>query len=180
MAFAGLLNEEARRTRFAIEIPKAASWILTHDPDGRVRGLEEFENAHPPVAIVFWAFRIMVGIGLSMIAVSWWTAVSLTRRKPLSGAMLRALAAMTFAGWIATLAGWYVTEIGRQPWLVYGALRTAETAAPHAPETVLGTLLAYAALYVLLLVAYVAALRHLATKPAASLRMLGPMRWAGG
>ena len=88
--------------------------------------------------------------------------------------MLRALALMTYAGWVATLAGWYTTEIGRQPWLVYGALAVADTVAPHPAATVASTLIAYAALYVFLLASYVMTLRYLATKPAKSLRMLQP------
>jgi cytochrome d ubiquinol oxidase subunit I len=79
---------------------------------------------------------------------------------------------MTYAGWIATLAGWYVTEIGRQPWLVYGLLAAADTVAPHPPAKVAGTLVAYAVLYTFLLISYVLTLRYLATKPAKSLRML--------
>jgi cytochrome d ubiquinol oxidase subunit I len=89
--------------------------------------------------------------------------------------VLRALALMTYAGWIATLAGWYTTEIGRQPWLVYGALAVADTVAPHPAATVASTLLAYAVLYAFLLVSYVMTLRYLATKPAKSLRMLQPL-----
>jgi cytochrome d ubiquinol oxidase subunit I len=81
---------------------------------------------------------------------------------------------MTYAGWIATLAGWYVTEIGRQPWLVYGLLAAADTVAPHPPAKVAGTLAAYAVLYTFLLISYVLTLRYLATKPAKSLRMLQP------
>ena len=70
---------------------------------------------------MFWAFRIMVGIGLLMLAVSWWTTYALVRKKDLNILTTRILGAMTFSGWVALVAGWYVTEIGRQPWLVYGA-----------------------------------------------------------
>jgi cytochrome d ubiquinol oxidase subunit I len=169
----GIPDESRRATRFAIEIPKAASLVLTHDANGEVRGLDEFPNAHPPVLIVFWAFRIMVGMALLMIAVSWWTAWAL-RGTPPSGSALRALSAMTFAGWIATLAGWYVTEVGRQPWLVYGALKAAEAVADHPQNVMRGTLLAYLLLYAFLLVAYVGTLRHMSAKPAASRQMLQP------
>jgi cytochrome d ubiquinol oxidase subunit I len=79
---------------------------------------------------------------------------------------------MTFSGWVATLAGWYVTEIGRQPWVVYGLLSTSEVAASHHSATVAGTLFGYIGLYVFLLYSYIHALRHLATKPAGSLAML--------
>jgi cytochrome d ubiquinol oxidase subunit I len=171
----GWPDEDARRTRFALEIPYAASLVLTHDPDGTVRGLDEFENAHPPVAPVFFAFRVMVGMGLLMIAVSWWAAWPLLRGRAPSRAVLRALSYMTFAGWVATLAGWYVTEIGRQPWIVYGQLAVADVVAPHTQGTMRGTLLAYVVLYTGLLAAYIATLRYLATKPAASLKLLTPV-----
>jgi cytochrome bd ubiquinol oxidase subunit I len=166
-------DQAERRNRFAIEIPKAASLILTHSTDGVVRGLDEFEDAHPPVVPVFFAFRIMLSVGLLMIAVSWWGSSSLVRGRALARGQLRALSWMTFSGWVATLAGWYVTEIGRQPWIVHGLLRAADVAAPHAAETVAGTLIAYAVLYAVLLAAYVGTLRYMATKPAASLAMLG-------
>src|SRR5262249_18270019 len=95
-------------------------------------------------------------------------------RKPLSRALQRALAWMTFSGWVAVLAGWYTTEIGRQPWIVYGQLATADVVADHPPAMVAGTLLAYALVYGLVLVAYVAALRYMSAKPAESRRMLHP------
>jgi cytochrome bd ubiquinol oxidase subunit I len=170
----GWPDEERRETRFALEIPRGSSLILTHDPDGVVQGLDAFADAHPPVAIVFFAFRTMVGIGLLMIGVSWVAAWRLRGDRTAPSAVLRALALMTYAGWVATLAGWYTTEIGRQPWLVYGVLAVADTVAPHPAATVASTLIAYAALYVFLLASYVMTLRYLATKPAKSLRMLQP------
>jgi len=169
----GIPDQQERRTRFALEIPNGTSLLLTHDPDGEVLGLNEFDGAHPPVLPVFIAFRIMVATGLLMIGVSWWSASQLVRRKPPSRGVLRALSAMTFAGWVATLAGWYVTEIGRQPWIVYELLAVADVVAPHTQGIVRGTLSAYALLYAFLLTAYVATLRYLSTKPAASLKMLG-------
>jgi cytochrome d ubiquinol oxidase subunit I len=89
----------------------------------------------------------------------------------MKGLILKALSMMTFSGWVATLAGWYVTEIGRQPWLITGEMRVAEAAAPHASATLTGTLLVYGLLYTFLLIAYVGTLRYMATKPAASLRL---------
>jgi cytochrome d ubiquinol oxidase subunit I len=167
----GFPDEEERTTHFAIEIPKAASLILTHDADGEVLGLNEFEGRHPPVAFVFWSFRIMVGIGFLMIAVSWFAAWSLFRKKTSSRPILSALSMMTFAGWVATLAGWYVTEVGRQPWLITGQMRVSEAAASHSSATLTGTLLGYGLLYGFLLVAYVGTIRYMATKPAASLKL---------
>jgi cytochrome d ubiquinol oxidase subunit I len=165
----GFPDEEEETTHFAIEIPKAASLILTHDPDGEVLGLNEFEERHPPVAFVFWSFRVMVGIGFLMIAVSWFAAWSLFRKRKTSALILRSLSMMTFAGWAATLAGWYVTEVGRQPWLITGQMRVSEAAAPHSSATLTGTLLGYGLLYGFLLIAYVGTIRYMATKPAASL-----------
>jgi cytochrome d ubiquinol oxidase subunit I len=111
-----------------------------------------------------------------MIAVAWRAAWQVARRRAFSPALLHSISAMTFSGWVATLAGWYVTEVGRQPWLIYGQMRAADVVAQHTAATVGGTLIAYALLYAFLLVAYVATLRYLATKPAASLKMLGALR----
>jgi cytochrome d ubiquinol oxidase subunit I len=161
----GWPNEKENRTDFAIQVPKLASLILAHDMDAELKGLNEFPNAHPPVAPVFWAFRVMVGVGVLMLLVSWWCAWRI-RRGDLSRLQLRVLAGMTFAGWVSTLAGWYVTEIGRQPFLVYGILRTADLVGDHAAGTVLTTLLAYLALYAFLLVSYVLVLMYMSTHPA--------------
>ena len=176
----GIPDEEVSRTRFAVEIPRAASLILTHSGDGVVQGLEEFPQ-HPPVLPVFLSFRVMVGIGVAMLVVSWWCAGYALRGRPLPRLALRALASMTFAGWVAVLAGWYVTEIGRQPWIIYGELAVADVVADHSQGIMRGTLLAYALLYAALLAAYVATLRHLSAKPAASLQMrAGDRALAGG
>jgi cytochrome d ubiquinol oxidase subunit I len=168
----GFPDEEARTTHFALEIPKGTSLILTHEAEGEVVGLDAFAGAHPPVAPVFWSFRIMVGTGLLMFVVSWWAASRLLRGRDLSRGVLRGLSLMTFSGWIATLAGWYVAEVGRQPWLIYGLMATADAVAPHSRSTMRGTLIAYALLYAFLLAAFIATLRYMATKPAASLKML--------
>jgi cytochrome d ubiquinol oxidase subunit I len=170
----GWPNEKEGRTDYALQVPKMASLILAHDMDAELKGLNEFPNAHPPVAPVFWGFRIMVGMGLLMLAVSWWSAATLWRRRhatgsgssPFSRWQLRLLSAMTFSGWVATLAGWIVTEVGRQPFLVYGQLRTADLVAQHAPGTVLSTLIAYLCVYVFLLSAYVLVLMYMADHPA--------------
>lgn len=171
----GWPDEDAGQTRFAIEIPYAASLILTHRMDGEVVGLSEFENAHPPVAFVFWSFRVMVGMGILMIVVAWWGASTTLRRHEPGPALLKVLRLMTFSGWVATLAGWFVTEVGRQPWLIYAEMRASEVVASHSAAILTGTLSAYAALYAFLLLAYVATLRYMSTKPAASLKMLGAM-----
>src|SRR5690554_342724 len=159
-----LPNEAERRNDYAISLPRGASLILTHELEGEIRGLNEFEDEHPPVSPVFWSFCVMVGIGVLMLGVAWLAAYQLWRRKTLSTLTLRMLVGMTFSGWVAVLAGWYVAEIGRQPWLVYGVLKTAD-AASDVPGGMIATSLAmYLTLYVVLLIAYVSVLFRLARK----------------
>jgi len=157
-----LPDEESRSNRYSIEIPGLASLILTHDMDGVVRGIDAFEGEHPPVAAVFWAFRIMVGTGLLMLLVAWLGVVRLWRRGEPPRWLSRALVAMTFSGWVATLSGWYTTEIGRQPYLVAGVLRTAEAVTSVAASNVGVTLAVYLALYAALVAAYVSVVFYLA------------------
>ena len=157
-------DEAARENRFEIAIPSGASLILTHRADGVVPGLNEFVGKHPPVAPVFYAFRIMVGTGMAMIAIGLLGAWYLWRRGALPVLLLRGFVVMTFAGWVATLAGWYVTEIGRQPWLVTGVLTTADAVGPVPAGAVASTLVMYLVLYAVLLAAYIAALFRLAAK----------------
>ena len=168
----GWPDEAARTTHFAVEVPKLASLILTHDLDGELKGLNEFEGAHPPVAPVFWGFRVMVGVGMLMLVVSWAGLWMLRRARWRPDALprpaLQAIRFMGLSGWVATLAGWYVTEIGRQPFIVFGELRTAEvvttTPAPHVAITLIG----YSIVYVLLIAAYIAVLRYMSEKPLTS------------
>ena len=163
----GLPDEKAKENRYEIAIPKLASLYLTHSLDGEVKGLDQFEGKHPPVAPVFWAFRIMVGVGLLMLAVSWTAAWQLTPWKKgpgrsLSPWLARVLLAMTFAGWVALIAGWYVTEIGRQPWLVTGVLTAAEAASTVPAPRIALTLSLYLTLYAALIVAYISVVFYLA------------------
>lgn len=166
----GIPDEDERTTHFAVKIPKLASLILTHEWDGEIKGINEFEGEHPPVAPVFYAFRVMVGMGTLMLlvaAVAAWKlwpqrrSVDTTLPRPL----LWVLSGMAFSGWVATLAGWYVTEIGRQPFVVYGLLRTADTATQIASPWVALTLTAYLVVYGLLLVTYVGVLKYMAENP---------------
>jgi cytochrome d ubiquinol oxidase subunit I len=166
-----LPDQAARENRFEIAIPSGASIILKHDPAGVVPGLNDFvaEDGtvlHPPVAPVFWGFRVMVGTGMLMLAMGAAGLWFLRRRgaENLPRPYLIGLVGMAFSGWVATLAGWYVTEIGRQPWLVHGVLTTAEAVGPVAAGMVLTTLLAYLAVYVALMVAYIGVIFHLARK----------------
>ena len=144
-------DDATRTNRFELAIPKLASLILRHDADGEIKGLNEFPSAHPPVFPVFWCFRIMVGTGILMLLVSWiglwrhwrdgWDFARMPRP------MLKLFAAMTFAGWVATIAGWYVTEIGRQPFIVAGLIRTSDVASRVPSSSVALTLGIYIALY---------------------------------
>ena len=157
------LPDAANKTnRWALEVPGLASLILSHEWAGEIKGLNEFKE-HPPVAPVFWAFRFMVGVGLLMLAVSWISALALWRNK-LNPALCKILIGMTFAGWVATVSGWYVTEIGRQPYLVQGILKTVDAVGPVTGEKVAFSLAAYLALYAFLLTAFITTLFYMAKK----------------
>jgi cytochrome d ubiquinol oxidase subunit I len=157
-------NEKERRNDFAIEIPRLGSLILTHSLDGEVKGLDAFEPDRPPVGPPFFAFRIMVGVGLLMIALSWFGAWRMRKQAFPPRWLLWVFAGFTFSGWIATLAGWMVTEIGRQPWLVTGVLRTAEAVGPISGAQLGASLTGYIVTYSVMLLAYMVVLTHLAGK----------------
>jgi cytochrome bd ubiquinol oxidase subunit I len=159
-------NEAEKRNDFAIGIPKAASLILTHDADGEIRGLNEFEGKHPPVAPVFWSFRIMVGVGMLMLAFAWVGAFILLRRREPPRLLLYGFSGMAFSGWVAVLAGWLTTEIGRQPYVVYGVITTAETASSVPGAYIALTLVGYALVYTLLMISYMVVITQLALKEA--------------
>jgi cytochrome d ubiquinol oxidase subunit I len=156
-------NEDTRRNDYAIEIPKGASLILAHDPEAEIRGLDAFAPDIPPVAPVFFAFRVMVGMGFLMLLLSWYGAWRL-RRPSVPRSLLWCFAAFTFSGWVAVLAGWLVTEIGRQPWLVTGVLRTAEAVGEASGAEAGASLTGYLLIYTMLLASYMVVLTHLARK----------------
>jgi cytochrome d ubiquinol oxidase subunit I len=158
----GLPDAETQSNRFAIELPGMASLILTHDTQGEVKGINEFPGAHPPVAPVFWSFRVMVGTGVLMLLVSWSAAWSLKRRSRLPATLLKGLVFMTFAGWVGVLSGWYTTEIGRQPFLVTGVLRTADAVTSVPAGNIALTLALYLLLYAVLITAYITVVFYLA------------------
>ncbi|MBI4194449.1 MAG: cytochrome ubiquinol oxidase subunit I [Betaproteobacteria bacterium] len=158
-------NERERRNDFALEIPKGASLVLTHDTEGEVLGLDAFAAVDtPPVAPLFFAFRVMVGMGVLMIVLAWMGAWLTRGGRAPPGWLLWSFAGFTFSGWIATLAGWLVTEIGRQPWLVTGLLRTADAAGPISGAQLGASLTGYILTYALMLLAYMVVLTHLAGK----------------
>jgi len=156
-------DQATQSNKYEIAIPKLASFYLTHDWNGEVKGIKDFAE-HPPVGPVFWAFRIMVGVGLLMLAVSWFASYELKFKNTLSKRTAMVLVAMTFAGWVALVSGWYVTEIGRQPWLVYGVLTTAQAASQVPAGNIALSLAMYLTLYAALLSAYVSVVFYLAKK----------------
>jgi cytochrome d ubiquinol oxidase subunit I len=162
-------DEASRSNKMALGIPRGASLILAHHPDAEIKGLNDFKGAHPPVAPLFFGFRAMVGIGVLMLATSWATFFVYRRRgwnaTTLPRPLLWLLTAMTFSGWLATLAGWYVTEIGRQPFIVFGLLRTADVAGPVTSTMIATTLFAYIVVYIALIVAYISVIKYMAEKP---------------
>ncbi|MEC7120047.1 MAG: cytochrome ubiquinol oxidase subunit I [Pseudomonadota bacterium] len=168
----GIPDETQRTNHFEISIPSGAALILTHEMDGEIKGLNDFDE-HPPVAPLFFGFRIMVGVGMLMLLVSWYGYWRFRKAngnaQKLPKPLLYTLAGMTFSGWVAVLAGWYVTEIGRQPFIVQGLVRTADVVT-QTPAAHIGiTLVLYLLLYGFLLLAYVSVLKHMAEHPAEAL-----------
>jgi cytochrome d ubiquinol oxidase subunit I len=142
-------NEKAERNDFAISIPRAASLLITHDPDGLFPGLKSVPPGdRPPVTLVFYAFRLMVLIGFCMIATGWVGAWLWRRGRLFDTAwFLRPAANVWWAGFVAVIAGWVVTESGRQPWVAYGILRTADAISPVPGGSILTTLALFIVVY---------------------------------
>ncbi|HZD26480.1 MAG TPA: cytochrome ubiquinol oxidase subunit I, partial [Alphaproteobacteria bacterium] len=166
-------DQQAGRNRFEVGIPYGASLILKHDPDGLVRGLNEAApQDRPRVAVVFWAFRIMVGIGFLLLFVAWAGAwLGRGGRLP-DRRFLRLVVLCSPLGFVATLSGWFVAEIGRQPWVVYGLMRTADAISPVPASSMASALVLFLAVYGVLFVAFLTYLfRVIARGPE-----LGPMQ----
>lgn len=145
----GIPNSREKRVDYAVQIPKASSLILKHDPDAPLPGLDTVpDEDEPPVGIVFWSFRIMVGIGFAMVGLGMWSLIARWRKDLYQSTMLhRAAVAMGPAGFIAVLAGWVTTEVGRQPFTIHGLLRTSESASPLDVTAVTASLLAFVIVY---------------------------------
>lgn len=159
-----LVSDKDQRNYMEIKVPNVASLILTHKADGEIQGVNAFEN-HPPVAPLFYAFRIMVGVGFAMLFASLIATIQLRKGGNVSKPMLWILLIMTFSGWVATIAGWYVTEIGRQPYLVYGVLKTVDAVAQNITSSMIGTTLAmYLTLYAVLFVAFISVVFYMARR----------------
>jgi len=166
----GIPDMAAETTRYAIEIPKLGSLILTRDLDGEVAGLKAWPKAdRPNAAIVFWSFRIMVGIGLAMAGLGLWSLWRRWRGTLYAGVWLpRAAVLMAPSGIVAVIAGWITTEVGRQPYTVYGLLRTAESASPIAAPAVAASLTAFVVVYVAVFGAGIFYLLRLMGRPPAA------------
>lgn len=145
----GLPNQAEQRLDYAIGIPKLSSLILKHDLNAPLAGLDTIPiEDQPPVAIVFWSFRVMVMLGFAMLGIGLWSAWSRWRGTLFDSPMLhRAALIMAPSGLVAVLAGWITTEVGRQPYTIYGYLRTADSAAPLDAAAVGSSLIAFVIVY---------------------------------
>ena len=145
----GIPDSDAREVKYAVEIPKASSLILKHDLNAPLDGLDTIPlDEQPPVGIVFWSFRIMVGLGFAMLGVGLWSLLARWRGKLYDWRWLhRAALVMGPAGFVAVIAGWITTEVGRQPYVIYNLLRTADAASPLAAPAVGASLIAFVLVY---------------------------------
>ena len=145
----GIPNEREQRLDYAVGIPKAGSLLLKHDPNAPLAGLDTVpDDLQPPVSIIFWSFRIMVGIGFLMLGLGLWSLFARWRGRLHDWPLLhRAALVMGPSGFVAVIAGWVTTEVGRQPFTVYGLMRTAESVSPLAAPAVAASLLAFVIVY---------------------------------
>ncbi|ACM03250.1 cytochrome ubiquinol oxidase subunit I [Cereibacter sphaeroides] len=145
----GLPDQEAQEMRWSVEIPKLSSLILKHSLDAPLDGLDGVpRDEQPPVAIVFWSFRVMITLGMLMLGLGLWSLWARFRGRLYDWkALHRAALAMGPAGFVAVLAGWITTEVGRQPWTVYGHLRTADSLSPLDASAVGTSLVAFIVVY---------------------------------
>ncbi|MGJ8581910.1 MAG: cytochrome ubiquinol oxidase subunit I, partial [Psychromonas sp.] len=145
----GIPNPDEKRIDYAIQIPKMSSLILKHDLNAPLAGLDTIpDEDEPPVAIVFWSFRIMISLGFAMLGLAVWSLWRRVRGKLYDDDWLkRAAIVMGPMGFVAVLAGWVTTEVGRQPFTVYGLLRTSDSLAPIAAPAVAVSLIAFIVVY---------------------------------
>ena len=145
----GIPDPANKRIDHAVEIPKLSSLILKHDLDAPMAGLDTIpDDREPPVSVVFWSFRLMVGLGFAMLGIGLWSLVARWRRRLYDWTLLhRAAVVMGPAGFVAVIAGWITTEVGRQPFTVYNVLRTADSVSPLAAPAVGASLIAFVIVY---------------------------------
>jgi cytochrome d ubiquinol oxidase subunit I len=163
----GWPNMSEARVDYAIEVPKLSSLILKHSFDAPLKGLETLPRSDwPPVPVVFWSFRIMVGLGTLMLLLGLWSLLARVRGKLYDWRWLHRLAlAMGPAGFVAVIAGWVTTEVGRQPFTVYGLLRTAQSVSPLQAPAVATSLLAFIVVYFIVFGAGILYVLHLMASP---------------
>lgn len=145
----GIPDPSRKRIDYSIEIPKASSLILKHDPDAPLSGLDAVpDNLEPPVTVVFWSFRIMVGLGMAMFGLGLFSLLARIKRQLYDWPLLHKLAVvMGPSGFGAVIAGWVTTEVGRQPYTVYGQLLTAQSHSPLQASAVAASLLTFVIVY---------------------------------
>ena len=145
----GIPNPVKKRMDYVVEIPKVSSLILKHDLNAPLAGLDTIpQDKQPPVAILFWSFRVMVGLGFAIFGLGLWSLVARWRGKLYDWPWLhRAGVLMGPAGFVAVIAGWITTETGRQPYTVYGLLRTVDSVSPLAAPAVGASLIAFVLVY---------------------------------
>ncbi|NML06265.1 cytochrome ubiquinol oxidase subunit I [Sphingomonas sp. G-3-2-10] len=145
----GLPNQKEQRVDYEIAIPKLSSLILKHDLNAPLQGLDTVAlDKQPPVAVVFWSFRVMVGLGMLMLALGMFSLAARVARKLYDWTLLHRFAlAMGPSGFVAVIAGWITTEVGRQPYTVYGHLLTRDSASPLAAPAVGASLVAFVIVY---------------------------------
>jgi len=163
----GIPNSAEKRVDYAIEIPKASSLILKHDLNAPLAGLDTVPDAlEPPVPIVFWSFRIMVGLGFAMLGLGLWSLVARARKRLYDWPWLhRAAIVMGPSGFVAVIAGWVTTEVGRQPYTVYGHLLTAQSHSPLGAPAVAVSLIAFVLVYCAVFGAGIWYMLHLMRSP---------------
>ncbi|HTN60387.1 MAG TPA: cytochrome ubiquinol oxidase subunit I [Devosia sp.] len=163
----GIPDDAAGETRFAVEIPKLGSLLLTHDPDGEVKGLNEWARQdRPPALIPFITFRVMVGLGVLMLLVGLWSLLARARGKLYDWKWLhRAAWVMGPSGFVAVLAGWYTTEVGRQPYTIQGLMRTVDSLSPVSAPAVGASLIAFIVVYFVVFGAGILYLLQLMRRP---------------
>jgi cytochrome bd ubiquinol oxidase subunit I len=145
----GIPDDEAETVRFPIELPGVSSLILKHDMNAPLQGLKSIpKDERPPAEIVFWSFRVMVGLGFLMLALGMWSLLARFRKKLFDWTWLHRFAlVMGPSGFVAVLAGWITTEVGRQPYVIYGLMRTADAVSPIGVPGIAGSLIAFVVVY---------------------------------
>ncbi len=180
----GIPNSEEKRIDYAVQIPKLSSLILKHDLNAPLNGLDTIpDDQEPPVAIVFWSFRVMIAIGFAMLGVGIWALWRRWNKTLYADRWLhRTAVLMGPAGFVAVLAGWITTEVGRQPYTVYGLLRTGDSLGPVAAPAVATSLVAFIIVYFFVFGAGTFYLLRMMNKTPGTVRLGlndGPIRTAG-